>query len=155
MTLVDLCDLIAFKPFMMWFVKLLSGPRRSRLWTYHTPRSPLSIQMELICSFPNVSSMKVGPYCVPTFTETVGAKSRLETHERNEDDEDESNFDKWKLFVNQNRLKAPKDIGMSSLYPFCDVITNGAVTRNTPVHKISCRYFPLELAYETRQSSWL
>jgi len=75
--------------------------------------------------------MKVGPYCVPTFTETVGAKRRLETHERNEDDEDESNFDKWKLFVNQNRLKAPKDIGMSSLYPFCDVITN-ALSPETP-----------------------
>jgi len=100
-----------------------------------------------------MSVMQVGPYCVPTFTETVGAKRRLKTHERNEDDEDESNFEKWKLFVNQNRLKAPKDIGMSSLYPSCDVITNGAVTTNTPVHKISCRYFPLELAYETRQSS--
>jgi hypothetical protein len=122
-------------------------------WFHNADSKNLQQWCNQLATHHQMSSMQVGPYCVPTFTETVGAKRRLETHERNEDDEDESNFDKWKLFVKQNRSKAPKDIGMSSLYPFCDVITNGAVIRNTPVHKISCRYFPLELAYQTRQSS--
>ena len=41
----------------------------------------------------------------------------------------------------------PKDIAMSSLYPFCDVVTNKAVISAEPVMKIGCRDAPIELSY--------
>ncbi len=44
-------------------------------------------------------------------------------------------------------IDAPKDIAMSSLYKFCDVITNDAVVNRTPVSHISSRDFPLQICY--------
>ena len=41
----------------------------------------------------------------------------------------------------------PKDIAMSGLYPFCDVVTNKAVISAEPVMKIGCRDAPIELSY--------
>ena len=94
-------------------------------------------------------SAHAGPYCILACNESTTAKRKLRTHERNENDDDDVHHQKWKLFVNQARSRAPKDIAMSSLYPFCDVITNKAVTNSSPVTSISCRDFPLELAYAT------
>ena len=49
--------------------------------------------------------------------------------------------------VNSSSL-SPKDIAMSSLYPFCDVISNKAVIAAEPVMKIGCRDAPIKLSYD-------
>mmetsp|Transcript_26000 Transcript_26000/g.38945 ORF Transcript_26000/g.38945 Transcript_26000/m.38945 type:complete len:856 (+) Transcript_26000:523-3090(+) len=41
----------------------------------------------------------------------------------------------------------PKEIAMSSLYKFCDLITNDAVVNGTPVSHLSSRDFPLQICY--------
>lgn len=56
----------------------------------------------------------------------------------------------WKSSVKRDEVNSslpPKDIAMSSLYPFCDVISNKAVIAAEPVMKIGCRNAPIELSY--------
>ena len=93
-----------------------------------------------------MAEMRVGPYSVSTSKEIFGIK----THEMDINDEDDTNVDIWEAFVNQEgskRVEPPKAVAMSSLYPFCDVVNNDAVISAIPVHRISCRNFPLELYY--------
>ena len=42
----------------------------------------------------------------------------------------------------------PKNIAMSSLYPFCDAISNKAVIAAEPVMTIGCRDAPIKLSYD-------
>mmetsp|Transcript_16759 Transcript_16759/g.36307 ORF Transcript_16759/g.36307 Transcript_16759/m.36307 type:complete len:590 (-) Transcript_16759:107-1876(-) len=94
-----------------------------------------------------------------------------DTHECNvdEDLEDDCNVDLWSEYVEQQLrrrrqrnscsngkkggsglgvgVRAPKDVSMSNLYPYCDVITNRAVHNAIPVKRMSCRNSPIELIY--------
>ncbi|KAL9190572.1 hypothetical protein ACHAXT_000278 [Thalassiosira profunda] len=102
---------------------------------------------------------RVGIFCLesckigPQLEQWVGR-----THEVNVDEDlrDDSNVDLWSDFLDRRaaaRKKGcavpppPKDISMSSLYPFCDVITNRAVHNAIPVKRIASRNSPVELIY--------
>jgi len=101
--------------------------------------------------------MRVGAFCVGDAIISRSAKCLhsfgVNTHESNckQDDSDDTNVDLWRPYVlkklkGQN-VQAPKKVAMSSLYPFCDVISNKAVTSYQPVPELSCRDFPLRLCY--------
>lgn len=100
---------------------------------------------------------QVGVFCL----NENDAKRRLEnwkggTHEYNtdEDIDDDCNATLWSSFVlnwecatKKNSVAAPKDVSMSSLFPFCDVVTNQAVCKGIPVTTISSKKSPIELVY--------
>lgn len=101
--------------------------------------------------------MRVGAFCVGDAIISRSAKCLhsfgVNTHESNckQDDSDDTDVDLWRPYV-LNKLKgknmqAPKKVAMSSLYPFCDVISNKAVTSYQPVPEITCRDFPIRLCY--------
>ena len=78
------------------------------------------------------------------------------THECNVDEDlrDDCNVELWSEYVEQGQLfnrkgtiVAPKDVAMSSLYPYCDVVTNRAVHNAIPVKRMVSRHSPLELIY--------
>jgi len=78
------------------------------------------------------------------------------THECNVDEDlnDDFNVDFWSDYVerrNSSKKKslvvAPKDVSMSSLYPYCDVVTNQAVHNAVPVKRMASRNSPIELIY--------
>ena len=76
------------------------------------------------------------------------------THECNVDQDmyDDCNVNLWKNYVEQKNnattiIAPPKDVSMSSLYPYCDVITNQAVQNSIPVKRIASRKSPIELTY--------
>lgn len=122
-------------------------------WFQRSDSNHLQHWINQLATHSQMSSVHAGPYCISACNENSITKRTLHTHERNEDDDDNNHFQKWKRFVNQANSRSPKDVAMSSLYPFCDVFTNEAVTNCSPVTSISCRDFPLELAYETPHSS--
>ena len=80
------------------------------------------------------------------------------THECNVDQDmaDDCNVKLWKRYVEEKNngckkkkknITPPKDVSMSSLYPYCDVITNQAVQNSIPVKRITSRKSPIELTY--------
>ena len=100
---------------------------------------------------------RVGVFCLdsskiaPHLDQWVGS-----THECNVDEDllDDYNFDLWNDYVERRNsaqkkgnVTAPKDVSMSSLYPYCDVITNRAVHNAIPVKRIASRKSPIELIY--------
>jgi len=102
---------------------------------------------------------RVGVFCVdgcrpgPKMDQWVG-----QTHECNVDEDllDDVNADLWNGYVERlnnehskrkGMVAAPKDVSMSSLYPYCDVITNRAVHSAIPVKRIASRNSPIELVY--------
>ena len=110
--------------------------------------------------------MKLGPYCVNNdltnklkgrnFAISCCDSSSSSTNEVNLNDfnnDDDDNVELWEPFVlqklqqNIKNLKEPKSIEMSSLYTFCDVISNDAVLNKSPVKKLKCRDYPLEISY--------
>lgn len=106
-----------------------------------------------------MTEMRVGPFSVNDFMSSklkgrhlgVSCSDRDdEYYFENEDDED---IELWEPFVlekleNYNiSVKAPKTISMSSLYRFCDVITNDAVVKREPVSQMNSKDFPLQIKY--------
>lgn len=79
-----------------------------------------------------------------------------ETHECNLDNDldDDINGVLWSDYArrrNNSKKKGtvlpPKHISMTSLYPYCDVVTNRAVHNAIPVKRIISRNSPVELTY--------
>ena len=81
------------------------------------------------------------------------ASKAIRFHEDDSRGDELDDFDPsvWKSSVNLDdkvtSSLSPKDIAMSSLYPFCDVISNKAVIAAEPVMKIGCRDASIELSY--------
>ena len=98
---------------------------------------------------------RVGIFCLDTHE--IGQRLVnwcCKTHEHNVDEDlsDDRNVEIWGSYVkrrNSSKENAapPKDISMSSLYPYCDLITNRAVFTAIPVRKIPSRRSPIELTY--------
>ena len=81
------------------------------------------------------------------------ASKAIRFHEDDSRGDESDDFDPsvWKSSVKRNdevnSTQPPKDIAMSSLYPFCDFISNKAVIAAEPVMRIICRDAPIELSY--------
>ena len=75
------------------------------------------------------------------------------------DHEDDLNVELWEPYVTEKlfsqpkgpnrRMEAPKAISLSSMYNFCDVLSNDAVVDRNPVLKMKSSDFPLEINYST------
>jgi len=108
-----------------------------------------------------MKEMRVGVFCVGQDDLSVKGGSlplgAVKTHESNtgEDEASDRNPDIWRQYANRsglssklsNKMEPPKEVAMSSLYPYCDVVTNRAVLSCKPVSKIRCRNSPVELCY--------
>lgn len=104
-----------------------------------------------------MKSCRVGIFCLDS--SDIGphlANWNCNTHECNVDQDmsDDCNVKLWKRYVEEKNndskkknIAPPKDISMTSLYPYCDVITNQAVQNSIPVKRIACRKSPIELTY--------
>jgi len=87
--------------------------------------------------------MRVGVFCVGDDVLPIATRSLhsfgIKTHESNCHDTSDTDVDLWQPFVleklKMKNIHAPKKVAMSSLYPFCDVISNEAVTLYKPVTK--------------------
>lgn len=98
---------------------------------------------------------RVGVFCLDT--SEIGqhlVNWSCKTHERNVDEDlrDDCDVKIWGGYVkrrngSKENAAPPKDISMSSLYPYCDLITNRAVFTAIPVRKIPSRRSPIELTY--------
>lgn len=92
--------------------------------------------------------MKVGPHSAdPHYNQFLG----VSLHEQNREEGLDYDSLFWNPFAKKDGKKVvalPKTIAMSSLYPSCDVITNGPVISGLPVGAIKCRDFPVSLMYE-------
>jgi len=79
------------------------------------------------------------------------ASSGIGFHEDNADTIGPEDFDPSVWLVSSgghdDGVRPPR-IAMSSLYPFCDVVSNEAVTSAEPVMRIACRDSPIELSYK-------
>mmetsp|Transcript_11094 Transcript_11094/g.12855 ORF Transcript_11094/g.12855 Transcript_11094/m.12855 type:complete len:346 (-) Transcript_11094:1231-2268(-) len=106
--------------------------------------------------------LQKGPYCVKDelLEKLKGQHLGVHTFDDNNndlnniyfDDIDDSDIGVWEPFVKQKlqnvkEIHAPKKISMSSLYEYCDVISNDAVVNRKPVAQIKSRNFPLEIKY--------
>ncbi|KAL3815848.1 hypothetical protein ACHAXA_002264 [Cyclostephanos tholiformis] len=98
---------------------------------------------------------RVGVFCLDT--SEIGphlANWSCKTHEHNVDEDlsDDCSVKIWgnyvkRRFISKENVAPPKDISMSSLYPYCDLVTNQAVYKAIPVKRIISRRSPIELTY--------
>lgn len=97
--------------------------------------------------------MRVGPYRYKQGGALLQnyASSGIGFHEDNADRNGPEDLDPSVWMVGnggQDDGERPPRIAMSSLYPFCDVVSNEAVTSAEPVMRIACRDSPIELGYK-------
>jgi hypothetical protein len=55
---------------------------------------------------------------------------------------------KWNAAPDVATLMSPTRISYKLLYPDCEVITNAAVTKGTPVFRMTCQDSPIQIVYE-------
>ena len=131
-------------------------------WVQH-PSCVDSLSMKQWCDLLAVNwrmkQCRVGVFCLDS--SDIGphlANWCCNTHECNVDQDmaDDCNVKLWKRYVEEKNngckkkkknITPPKDVSMSSLYPYCDVITNQAVQNSIPVKRITSRKSPIELTY--------
>ena len=97
-----------------------------------------------------------GPYCVQSMRSSTSNLPcfGVKFHDMN-NMEKPQDFDEnvWNVFVERRltekdcEAEPPHEVSMASLYPFCDLISNRAVTNCIPLTNISCSRCPLELRY--------
>ena len=138
-----------------------------REWVQHPSRSDLAFLRQWSSSLAlqfRMRETRVGPFST---SGAASASPRLQQlaarsvtfHENNEAESalDDIDPNVWEAFTNEilrtgttsarPKLVAPNVLAMSSLYPFCDVVSNKAVISASPVTTITCRNFPTELTY--------
>ncbi len=106
-----------------------------------------------------MAEKKIGPFSVSDVmsSKLKGCNLGVSCSDRDDEyyfeNEDDENIELWEPFVSEKlenykiAVKAPKTISMSSLYRFCDVITNDAVVKRHPVSQIKSKDFPLQIKY--------
>lgn len=129
-------------------------------WVQHRSRHDpefLQLWSNTLAINRRMAKMRIGAFCVEDSIICRSAERLhsfgVKTHESNckHDDCDDTDIELWRPFVLEKLLEknvqAPKKVAMSSLYPFCDVISNKAVISLQPVPEISCKGFPIRLCY--------
>ncbi len=139
-------------------VNLFDQSYREIQWVQHPSCNDTSSMKQWCNSLAlnwRMKQCRVGVFCLDS--SGIGqhlANWSCGTHECNVDEDlrDDYSVKLWKYYVerrytSKESIAPPKDISMSSLYPYCDVITNRAVHDAIPVRRISSRSSPIELIY--------
>jgi hypothetical protein len=128
-------------------------------WVQHPTRQGATFLRQWINVLALNRRMKevgAGPYCVKTMRSSTsnlpcfGVKFHDMDNMEQPRDFDEttwSSFVKKRLSKTDCQAEPPHEVSMTSLYPFCDLISNRAVTNRTPLTNIVCSRCPIELRY--------
>lgn len=127
------------------FLDLIDQSYSEKLWLQKKDSKDLQHWCNELALNEQMKKMRVGPFCTQTDKSFYGFHSGIRFHERNE--EAKSSIHKWEAFHKRKKMQPPDAISISSLYPHCDLVTNDAVVKASPVKSIDARDFPVKLVY--------
>lgn len=123
-------------------------------WVYHNDSRSMKQWCKSLALNMRMRESRVGIFCTRLSSTIPNWLCDVHEHNSDEDLEDDRNVALWTQYAKKrnnaakkNLVMDPKSISMSSLFPYCDVVSNRAVQTAVPLSRMTSRCSPVEVVY--------